>query len=117
MFAELNLLDNYLRFLFVLQTHCNCERMKTECLANALCIVNTLVTTCILILQPFFQLSIAPLQIILYILANFIFKIFNVSCHVSAEGGMGEFGSISYFNGILAGFNSLFTKSTHREKE
>lgn len=117
MFAELNLLDNYLHFFFVLQTHCNCERMKTECLANPLCIVNTLAPTCILILQHFIQLSIAPLQIILYILVNFIVKIFNVSCHMSAEGGMEEFGRVSHLNGILVGFNTLFAKSTHREKE
>lgn len=110
MFAELNLLDNYLHFLFVLQTHCNCERMKTERLTNPLYIVNTLVPTCILILQPLLQLSIASLQIILYILANFNFKNFNVSCHMSAEGAMAEFGSISHFNGILVGFNSFFAK-------
>lgn len=35
---------------------------------------------------------------------------------MSTENEVGEFRSISHFNGLLVGFNSSFAVSTHREK-
>lgn len=99
-FAELNLPGNYLHFLFVLPTHCNCERMKTESPANSLCSSKCFNS------YLYFNFSGSPSAFSCSPenhFAHFCWycvKYFNIACHMSPESVVGEFGSINHFNGF-----------------